>query len=188
MRTFVAIELADSMRNSLARVQAELGPHLPGVSWVRADSLHLTLKFLGEVRKADLPRACELIRESAASAPVFEARLSGLGVFPDLRRPRVVWVGVRDDPPALAELHARLDEGLAEIGAPRENRAFRPHLTLGRVRRPGSAAGLGEPIERFSKSDLGEMTVDEIVFMQSELTPSGAVYTPLARFACGGAG
>ena len=185
MRTFVAVELDEDVRRALGRAQDALNRCVDGVRWVRPESLHLTLKFLGEVADADLPLLCEAIREAAEASAPFVLHCEGLGAFPSARRPRIVWAGARAEPPELSGLHERLDEALAELNVPRETKGFRAHLTIGRIRRPKPMQGIEERFRRLGEAPFGETAVDEIVFMQSELTREGPIYTPVARFALG---
>ena len=194
IRAFVAVDLDADGRKALARAQElakdrtlrELSRSAPDarIQWVRPDSIHLTLKFLGEI--ADT--RAEEIRRALAPAIQAQARFSvevgGFGVFPDLRAPRVLWVGLsgqRDEAVTLARLAAEVDSGLDALGFPREGRPFNPHLTLARIKERArevgkalAASGLLSQTERF-----GSLTVDAVSLMRSELKPSGAVYTRL---------
>ena len=185
MRTFVAVELSDALRDDLRRAQSALRRHVDGVRWVRAETIHLTLKFLGEVAESDLPALCEAVRNAAEAAKPFTLRRQGFGAFPSARRPRVLWAGADAEPPEPAGLHDRLDAALARLGVPRETKGFRAHLTLGRIQRPRAMEGLEERFRELGEAPPGETQVTEIVFMQSDLTPQGPVYTPVARFALG---
>jgi 2'-5' RNA ligase len=148
------------------------------VKWVRADAIHLTLKFLGDVDEAIEPKLREALGQAAGDG---EARplimqIEGFGVFPDFRRPRVVWAGVLPDPP-LELLQHRVEQALSPLGFPTEAKAFRPHLTLGRATRearPRDFAGLEEALGalRFSETAL----IPDVDLMQSTLQTSGAVY------------
>ena len=185
MRTFVAIEIEDDLRQKLALLQQRLGRATDGVRWVKPAAMHFTAKFLGEVPDVDVPGASDIVKQCAADTPPFRVTLCGLGGFPDARRPRVIWVGARDEPSVMQDLHHRLDRALNAIGVPREGRPFRSHLTVGRVRRPGVAGGIAQAVETFAEHVFGTFEVGELVFMQSELTPAGPLYTPLSRHALG---
>ena len=186
MRTFVAIEIPDPLRKRLEGLQERLRSAAHGVKWVRPASMHLTLKFLGEIRDSDEPRACEIVAECAAESAAFDLALSGVGAFPDAGRPRVIWVGAQDEPAVMAGLHRRLDKALGEVGVQRERRRFQAHLTLGRVRRPTPMPELAHALDRLSDYAVGDFSVAEVILMQSELRPSGPIYTPLTHCALGG--
>lgn len=188
MRAFVAIEVSDDLRRSLRRLQERLEPVAKGVRWVKPELVHLTLKFLGEVPDFAAPRACALVGDCAKEVRPFSLTFSGLGAFPSPDRPRVIWTGAEDDPAVMAELSSALDKALTEVGVGREKRGFRPHLTLGRVRRPRPQPDLALELRKGSGETFGEVLVTEIVLMQSELRPSGPIYTPLSRHPLGVAG
>ena len=185
MRTFVAVQINSDLQEVLGRLQERLRGHADGVKWVDPRSMHLTLKFAGELAEKNLPQACDLVGRCASASRPFRLTLGGVGAFPSPERPRVLWVGADDESATMADLHGALDRALAKVGVPREARGFQSHLTLGRVRRPRPEAGLGQVLESLGDQDLGEMDVEEIVFMQSELAPSGPVYTPLSRHRLG---
>lgn len=193
LRTFVALPLSPEVHTELASLQRLLKRCCPEgtVRWVSTDSIHLTLHFLGDI----LPERIEPVRSalaavarnaaprSGAARPEF--RVGGLSAFPNLSRPRVVWVGVEDAEGRIALLHQAVNEALASVGFAAENRGFSPHLTLGRVRRQADAAdvrALGKIIAETEIGTLGSVPVREIIFFQSVLKPSGAIYTPLHTF------
>jgi 2'-5' RNA ligase len=115
----------------------------------------------------------------------FRATFRGVGAFPTPHRPSVLWVGVSDEPAVMADLHRRLDEGLAEIGVERESKGFHSHLTLGRVNRPRPLPALAKRAPAYEDHVFGSIEVREIMLMRSELTPSGPIYTPVSRHALG---
>ena len=176
MRLFFAINLPAGEQERLHRAVARLRTSDLPVRWVPPQNLHLTIRFIGSVearRIEDLRRAGA--RAAAAIAP-FEARLGGIGAFPNTRRPRVIWVGVQKAEPLLA-LHAALEQALAPLGFAPENRAFEPHITLGRVRdgaRPSDFARLEELTA--SVHYAGILPVRSLDLMHSELGPGGARY------------
>lgn len=180
-RLFIAVDppakVAAQARGIIDRLRAA------GVeaSWTDPAQLHLTLHFLGdEVDDADLHRICVAMDESAAAVPVFHAALGGVGVFPDLRRPRVLWLGVGEGSAGLLQLHKALAERLEPLGYPAEARGFRPHLTLGRFRGRGPAGGdLAGAIEACRDAVAGEMPVRKIVLYESRLTKSAAEHDRL---------
>lgn len=186
IRTFVAIELTDDLLKSLARLQERLERQAPhrAVRWVRSGGIHLTLKFLGDVPKARVPRIIEALELACRGVAPFSFDVAGLGCFPNPRRPRVVWVGVQEPTGALARLHKAVEQELRGLGFVPEKRPFSPHLTLGRVRRNVSSTErqrLGALIEKVDVGKLGRMPVASVSLIRSDLRPTGAVYTELAR-------
>lgn len=185
-RLFVALPLSSGVRERLAELQERLQRGLPPgtVRWVDPSGAHLTLIFLGQVDEGALPPLGEALETCARSAPPHVLRFQGLGCFPRPQRPRVLWVGVVGDTRALALLQAGLEAATVSLGFRREERAFHPHLTFGRVRRPDPAlCGL---LLSPPAAELGEMEVREVHLMQSWLSPRGARYTSLGRFPLGG--
>jgi RNA 2',3'-cyclic 3'-phosphodiesterase len=179
IRSFVAVLLPDGVRARLAATVAEIRPKAPALAWVRADNLHLTLRFLGAVEPAALARAQEAIRVAVLARAPFTIELGGLGSFPAHGAPRVVWAGVVAGGEGLAGLHATLEAALVARGIPGEGRVFHPHVTLARAReRRGGARleGLLGAGPRF-----GQMRVAALHLMRSELGPGGSRYTILAE-------
>jgi 2'-5' RNA ligase len=184
LRSFVAIELPEALRRSLAELidnlSAEIEPHT--LRWVRPEGIHLTLKFLGDVDPPKMEKVHHVIQEVVPQFSVFTFSAGGLGCFPNLKRPRVLWVGIRDRSGELAALHAGLEQGLSAQGFQREKRAFHPHLTLGRMRRGVRQAdqrAVGEALGQTEDFSLGEFRVKEVCLFRSDLRPTGAVYTKL---------
>jgi len=178
-RAFVALELDSQMRDALLRLVADIGVSLPGVRWVRPDALHLTLRFLGDARDSQLERLAERLRTAAGVCPPSQARVAGLGMFPDGGSPRVLWIGIRVPTPILA-LQQACERAAREVGFAAERRPFRPHLTLARWRDRVARPSLPDP-------DLGLTTLSHLVLFGSALRPDGAVHTPFQRHALGSA-
>jgi len=186
MRVFIAIELGRELQNNLLILKERLERQVPyrSVRWVRPEGIHLTLKFLGDVPAARIAAISQAVETACRSFEPFTCELSGLGCFPNPRRPRVLWVGVHEPSGTLKGLHKAVERELAAIGFAPENRPFSPHLTLGRVQRKAGRSDrdiLGEVIARSSVGLVGRLTVSEVNVIRSELRPSGAVYTALAR-------
>jgi 2'-5' RNA ligase len=134
MRTFIAVNLPETVRDSLRELQAGLRKRSDGVKWVRVEGMHLTLTFLGEIDPDTVSGIDRVLTEATGSLRPFRVALSGLGAFPNLSRPRVIWVGVDGELEPLQELKSGIDKGLAKLGFPKEDRSFKPHITLGRVK------------------------------------------------------
>lgn len=180
MRLFIALNLPAELRSRVAAdVLAPLRGQLPGVRWVREETLHVTLLFLGERNEAEAQEARAVVQEVAAKHKLFEVSLAGLGAFPGPARPRVVWLGL-ESPSPVQELHRSLMREHARLGVPLEGRAYRPHVTLGRVPPPAEAAvskALGPALAavRFEVP----VTFGSVDLMKSELTPRGPRYSVL---------
>jgi 2'-5' RNA ligase len=184
IRTFIAIELTDALHRALADAEAQFERDRAArfVRWVAPENIHITLKFLGDVdtdRMSDLPRA--LADACAGSAPFIMA-IGGAGAFPNTRRPNVVWIGARGQIEIAARLAQKIDATCVALGFAREERPFAPHLTLGRVKRDASPSErqlVGAMIENVKIGDLGELRVERVSVMKSELKPTGSVYSRL---------
>lgn len=187
IRSFIAIDLPDSIKDALARVGQELRDQVPrrSLRWSRVSGIHLTLKFLGDVEEADLSKIGDVLKQVGGRHTSFTLSVGGVGCFPNPRRPRVVWVGVQEDSGALRALQRDVEKSLAPLGFEREKRSFHPHLTLGRARRNVSSTDqrrLGEIIAATELGELGQVQVASFRLMRSDLRPDGAVYTLLAAF------
>ena len=176
MRVFVALNLPDAVRRALWDATTELrdGPY--PIRWVRPEGLHLTLKFLGEVEDGRQPELEGALRRSVAGAKALPLALGGFGVFPDFRRPRVVWVGIAPEP-GLEILQHRVEQEFAPLGFPTEARPFRPHVALGRAARaarPVDFTGLEAALGRVEFAETALVSAVDLV--QSTLQSGGAVY------------
>jgi len=183
IRSFIAIELPNELRLKLDQLEAQLkSGKQPWVKWVNPDSIHLTLKFLGNIasdRTGEITRAME---EAAQGIPPFHLEVKDLGVFPNLKRVQVAWVGISGEVDKLGEFQQRLESNLACLGFAPESRPFTPHLTLARLR---NQASLDER-QRFgqliagTRFEAGAIEVDAINLMRSQLTREGAIYSRIS--------
>jgi len=179
VRVFVALEMPPAVKEVAAEIQRELMKSKAAVAWVRPEGMHLTLKFLGEVIPQRLPEIETALDKAAEGSGSLQIAVDGIGVFPSARNPRVIWLGIDPQDDRLSRLQKRIDHGLEPLGFRAEEREFRPHLTLGRVR---SSRGLNELMEAVALPHrilLGEYALDQFHLIQSELKPGGAVYTKL---------
>lgn len=181
IRSFIAIELPQEIKVELARAQDMLRPQEhPGVKWVEPESIHLTLKFLGNISSGRVPQIEGAVREAARGVPAFHLEIGGLGVFPNTQRPRVAWVALRGEVEKLAGLQEGIDSALLPLGFPRESRPFTPHLTLARVRErasPQERRSFGELVMSTKFEARLPLEVSAISLMRSRLTPAGAIYS-----------
>ena len=182
VRSFVAILLDDALRAAVASEIARLKVLAPRVGWIAPPNLHLTLKFLGELPPNTLELAKEGLTEAVAGGAPFRLSFQGLGAFPELARPRVLWVGVVEGTQAAQGLQARVEAALARRGFAQEERPYSSHLTIGRVREPRGLAGLQEAMARDAEMEFGRLEVRALSLMRSDLSPAGARYTELAAF------
>ena len=185
MRAFIAIPLPAEARSLLGEFQDKLRPARADVRWTAVTSIHLTLKFLGEINPAGLPRLTLLLRENTAPIPPLSLGIRGLGAFPDLRNPRVVWCGLEGQISRLTELQTAVERACTDAGFASEDRPFRPHLTLGRVRGSSNLRALADYIKIGSTLAHGFEVRDFHVY-QSILRPQGAVYNILETIALTG--
>lgn len=185
MRAFLAVELPGEVRGDLAHLMDTLRTGAVKVSWVRPDNLHVTLRFLGDIGAPDVDRLVERLAPQYARCAPFRVAMRGAGAFPNTRQPSVLWVGVDDAGGQLAALNALAEDAAEHIGLMPERRAFRGHVTLGRVRDPRRGGALGPLLQAAALFDGGEAVVDAVVLMESELRPGGSVYTPVRRMALG---
>jgi 2'-5' RNA ligase len=181
VRAFIAIELPDSIKAAVSRLQASMKPHEhASVKWANPQSVHLTLKFLGNIDPQLTPAIGKAMSEAATGISPLQLELGEPGAFPNPRAPRVVWVGLRGEIPSLSKLQGKVEDALEKLGFPREGRAFSPHLTLGRVRQGTGRMEqrlLGEAVSS-AKIDAGvSFTADSLSLMRSTLTKSGAIYS-----------
>ncbi|GAB6164671.1 RNA 2',3'-cyclic phosphodiesterase [Thermostilla marina] len=182
IRTFVAVDLDPAIVDGAGRAIARLRTSGADVKWVRPENMHLTLKFLGDVDARDVYDVCRAVQQAVAELPPFTVQVDGLGAFPTLDRPRVVWMGITEGGPQLIELADRVEQALVPLGFRREARKFRPHITLGRVRGGGGAIRfLADMLRKNERYEVGMTAVDEVVVYSSDLQPEGPVYKPLGH-------
>jgi 2'-5' RNA ligase len=182
LRTFIAIDLGEEIRDRLVRLQESLARAAPEVKWVEQDNLHVTLLFLGEVDQREIHDVCRAVEAGASIVPAFALHVEGTGCFPNARRPRILWTGIGQGAAETVALHAALERPLLELGCyRREERKFTPHVTLGRIKGERSPAGLDKALAKHLTWQGGETNVDEVHVMSSELTSQGPRYTVLSR-------
>jgi len=192
MRIFIALDLDDPIRGRLARFLEGVRGFAPDARWAKPESLHVTLKFIGEQPEPALEQFTQAL--STITANTIEIHFRGYGFFPTPKSPRVFWIGM-DAGPQLAALAAAIDKKMAPLGIPKEDRAFSPHLTLARgAGRSGSPRRsktdvpnrgfqhLQEKLAALPAPEFGTMTAREFFLYESHLSPKGSTYTKLARF------
>lgn len=186
LRLFIAIELSDTLHTELKTAQQQLegefrrvrlGEKL--VRWVAPNSIHLTLKFLGNVNRAQIPALTGALERAANNMLPFQLTAQGLGCFPNTRRPNNIWVGLKGDLTTVALLARRIENECNALGLKDEARGFTPHLTIGRVKREASnaeRAALGLVVENFPETRFGTIHADAVHLIASDLRPTGPIY------------
>lgn len=189
VRSFIAIELPDELKQELSQLVAQLkADDLPGVKWVDPDSIHLTLKFLGNVAVNALNDITGAMEKAAWGIAPFYLEVKELGVFPSLRRVQVVWVGVSGEVDKLSQLQQRIESNLVPLGFAPESRPFVPHLTLARLRNQASPAErqkIGQLITSTKFEAAHNIKVNAISLMRSQLTREGAIYSRISSIELG---
>ncbi|MCS7303663.1 MAG: RNA 2',3'-cyclic phosphodiesterase [Thermoguttaceae bacterium] len=183
IRSFVAVESSPEVQQAAARLIEQLQPLTSDVKWVESHNMHLTLQFLGEVPEGKIPAIIEALRKVAVQCTPFQLEIRGIGAFPSIRRPNVLWLGVGEGGTELAALAQKVQRALQALGVQLDQRPFHGHLTLGRVRRGGP--GLEKLIARFEQQEdfvAGWIYVQNITLFSSQLTPHGPIYRPLEHF------
>jgi 2'-5' RNA ligase len=178
IRTFICIEVPDSIKERIDSLQQTLMQHDAKISWVKSSNIHLTLRFLGEVATLRIPAVGAAVERAALRSVPMEIEVGTTGCFPSAKRPRVFWVGLTAIPEALASLHALIEEELSREGFPPEDRRYSPHLTIGRVRSPQNASRVAEDLIA-AGFERESFQAAEIIVMRSDVNPGGSVYSPL---------
>ncbi len=177
IRAFIALDVPAGLKAALGSVQGAFRNSRDRVSWTRAAGMHITLKFLGETDEALIPAVGQCMRRACGAAEPFALQLTGIGVFPDVRRPRVLWVGVGEGAAALSALGLALDAQLAELGFSQEKRPYHGHVTLGRIKSLGDRQRFAARVTEHRALELGHMPADALHLIESRLHPAGAQYT-----------
>jgi len=182
LRLFIAIPLGPDLKESISQIQNLLKRRNEGVRWVNPQGLHLTLKFLGNTPQEKVPKIGEAMRKALSPFGPFRVLIKGAGGFPSLKKARVLWVGVEDEGSFLKEIFKSLEKSLQKLGFPMEDRPFKPHITLGRLKNL-KPIDLPEGLE---DQKVGVLEVREVILFKSELKPEGAEYHPLIEVPLGG--
>jgi RNA 2',3'-cyclic 3'-phosphodiesterase len=178
MRTFIAIDTPDHIKREMTKVQSELRRSAADVRWETSDKFHITLKFLGETKETMVDDIIENIQALCSKFSPFALQYDRVGCFPNMKNPRVIWIGCRDISQNLSKIKIMLDKELKQFGIESEERAFHPHITLGRVKSEREIKNLIPIIENLTfKSEVIEC--GQILIMKSILKPSGSVYSTL---------
>ena len=183
IRTFLAIEIPLDILNEIGSIQSRLKRTLQGmVRWVRPEAIHLTLKFFGNVSENNIAEISRIMEEHVNGISPFAFDVQKLGVFPNMNRPRILWLGISGDVDALILFQKSMERKLRGGDLPKEESPFRPHLTLARIKEPKGLMGLAKIIEKSDNYRAGRFDAEGLHLYRSQLTPRGAVYTKLAYF------
>lgn len=180
----MAIKLPEELIKALSGVAALLDRRSKGISWTNPLSIHLTLKFIGEMPEEKAEEVGNRLLEAAEGIKPFTVTVESIGAFPTLRAPRVVWAGIREEP-ALMTLAAKIEERLISAGIEKDEKPFHPHLTLCRIKSPAEGRELSRLIEGQKPQIKMDFPVRSFVLFRSELRPGGAIHTPLKTISLG---
>jgi len=183
LRTFVALPLPQTIVRHLSTIQNELRGKGLKIGWVRPANIHLTIKFIGDIAPEDVAAVTAALESSAHAIPPMELTVQGMGLFPNAKRPRVLWAGLGGATEALKQFAVKVDAALEPLGIKCEKRPFKAHLTLGRIRKPIDARWLLDLVSRAGRYAPQQFTADQVIFYKSDLRPTGAVYSALAHIA-----
>jgi 2'-5' RNA ligase len=185
IRSFIAIELPEEVKTGLNRLQTELKlPRHNFVKWVAPEGIHVTLKFLGNISQEKVAEVTKVMEQASQGSIPFQLEISEVGAFPNLRQPRVLWLGIRGEIDKLVAWQQRIDSGLVPLGFAKETRPFTPHLTLARLREgvsPEDRRDFGELVMKTPVEVNFKVNVNSLNLMKSQLLPGGAVYSRLAE-------
>jgi 2'-5' RNA ligase len=181
IRTFIALELPPAVTSLLHKVQQELKRLKIRARWVRPENIHLTLKFLGDINPDHIDKIGAAMAGAAIEFPPVTLTVREIGVFPGIKRPRVIWMGLGGDIRSLLALQGRLEQELAEAEFPKDKRSFKAHLTLGRIKQSVNPAVISQMISEYATLSSDEFVCNQVILYKSDLKPSGAVYSKLKQ-------
>ena len=177
-RCFIAIHISEPIKKQIADLIVSLKKYDADIKWVKPDGMHITLKFLGNTQDSMIPKINDALVYAASSFDPFSITISGIGAFPDVKRPRVFWVGVHNMD-SLEKLQTGIESRMSTLGYAKEKRSFHPHITLGRVRSQRGVKAVMRKLDLSHDTMFGNSYIDKLELMKSELKPSGAEYTCL---------
>jgi len=183
IRAFLAIDPPQEIYNKIIKIQEHLKKSIRGdIRWVRPEGIHLTLKFFGYIYDSDIANISNVVKDNVVNMKPLSLNVRSLGAFPSVNRPRVLWLGIDGDTDAVVNLQMEIDAALEGYGFTKENRPFKPHLTLARIKEPKELIGLAEAIKKNDNYVAGSFSVSGLTLFKSDLKPTGAVYTKLSYF------
>jgi 2'-5' RNA ligase len=186
IRSFLAIELPKPILRKIEEVQGDLRLTHADVRWVNPEKIHLTLKFFGNIEESRVDPIFKSIEKTIRNTSPFSLKVRGVGAFPQMKNPRVIWMGLVEEGEDLTSFQKQIETQLEKIGFPPEGRFFHPHLTLGRMRSSRGKGDLVGRIERYKEEEFGDLQVESVVLFKSDLKPTGPIYTSLGEVKLGG--
>jgi len=186
IRSFLAIELPKPILRKIEEVQGDLRLTHADVRWVSPEKIHLTLKFFGNIEESRIDSIFKSIEEPIRNTFPFSIKVRGVGAFPQMKNPRVIWMGLVEEREVFASLQKQIETQLEKVGFQPEDRSFHPHLTLGRMRSSRGKGDLVGRIEKHKEEEFGDLQVERVVLFKSDLKPTGPIYTPLGDVKLGG--
>jgi len=182
VRTFIAIPLNSHIREVLIETQDHLKKLDCNIKWVKPENIHLTLKFLGDVKQKRIDTIKQILDDLFRDTDPLTMELTQVGAFPNIDHPRILWIGLNDNDQSLAQIVSNLENNLGKAGFKKEDKPFSPHITIGRIRSPKNLKPLSEAINNYSLPDGIAQTIDHTVLYQSTLTSQGPIYEILQDF------
>jgi 2'-5' RNA ligase len=186
IRSFLAIELPKPILRKIEEVQEDLRLTHADVRWVSPEKIHLTLKFFGDIEESTIDSISKSIKEPIQNTLPFSIKVQGIGAFPHLKNPKVIWMGLVNGREVLTSLQKQIETQLEKIGFQPEDRPFHPHLTLGRMKSSRGKDELVGRMEKHKEEEFGDLQVERVVLFKSDLRPSGPIYTLLKEMKLGG--
>jgi 2'-5' RNA ligase len=186
IRSFLAIELPKLILKKIEEVQRDLRSTRADVRWVNPEKIHLTLKFFGNIEESRIDPIFKSIEEPIRNTPPYSIEVKGVGAFPQLRNPRVIWIGLVNGKEILTSFQKQIETQLEKIGFQTENRPFHPHLTLGRMKSSRGREEMVGRMEKHREEEFGDFQVERVILFKSDLKPSGPIYTLLREMKLGG--
>jgi 2'-5' RNA ligase len=181
LRTFIAVEISEAVRRKAAELIRALQSAEADVKWVESHNQHFTLQFLGDVAEERIPGICQAVQRSVEARAPFLLEVGEAGAFPNVHKPRTIWLGAKGGAEQMADLHERVASALAAVGIRDEDRRYQAHLTIGRVRGYKNLSLLSGLLKKHADFQAGETAVERVVVFSSRLERGGPIYTPLAK-------
>ena len=185
LRAFIAIEVPEKIHNDIRRLQRAVASHRLNIRWVKPVNMHLTIKFLGDVDPSDMEVFGRILSDTAANHPIFDLLPQGVGIFPNIRRPRIIWAGIAGQTDVLRSVRKSVENALVSLGFAADKRPYRGHLTIGRIKTHLDQGRLVTALRTHQVFVSKTFSVERLVMLKSELHPNGPVYTKLLEMPFG---
>lgn len=182
VRAFIALDISSDIKEKLSNLQKSLKDTDIKIRWVAPENIHITLKFLGNVEGNKISKIKNVLREVVEENEAFIIKFTGIGAFPHLHNPRVIWVGIEEGEAGLKKINQKIEEGLKKIKIKREGKEFQPHLTIGRMKSSFNKKIMIDLINKYKDEKWGEIVAEKITLYKSTLTAKGPVYSPLSVY------